>query len=135
MTPVFELGVDDSGNPKEYMPGNAAGLNIAITRYDTYKDKMEDVFGSTDLAMLTRQSQPFDVIEKWSKPDTTDERYIYQGCWFTSLGRAIRSDDNRIVSVNATLVYTKKMKVTGSGKGIEAVNNFFNKVNKSIGIS
>ena len=46
-------------------------------------------------------------------PFISDERYVYQKCWFSNLGRTIRSDDNRIVNVNATLMYTKKLKVTG----------------------
>ena len=38
---------------------------------------------------------------------------MYRGCWFTSLGRTLSSDDNRIVNVNATLVYTQKISAQG----------------------
>ena len=120
VTPIFEVGVDNSGNPVECMPGNVTGLNIAVNRFDIYKTRMEQVFGTPDLVMLTRQSEPFDVHEIWKSPGTSgvDERFIYVGCWFTSLGRTIRSDDNRIVNVTASLIYTKKIKSTGIVGGI-----------------
>jgi hypothetical protein len=136
VTPIFEVGVDGSGNPVEYMPGNATGLNISINRYDLYTLRMEEAFGTPDLTMLTRQNEPFDVFEVWQVPDITalelalenagieagtikpKERFVYRGCWFTSLGRTIRADDNRIVNVNATLVYTQKLKVTGLASSI-----------------
>jgi hypothetical protein len=135
LTPIYEVGVDDSGNPEEYMPGNATGLTININRYDIYTKRMEEVFGTPDLIMLTRQTEPFDLFEVWDIPSaigvipivssvpeiasvtpvisTTKERYIYRGCWFTSLGRTLSSDDSRIVNVNATVVYTKKLKGQG----------------------
>jgi len=118
VTGIYEIGTDNSGNPVEYMPGNATGLTISISRYDMYTKRMEEAFGTKDLVMLTRQSEPFDVHEVWKTVDGKDERFIYTGCWFTSLGRTIRSDDNRIINVNATLVYTKKIKATGIVGGV-----------------
>ena len=35
------------------------------------------------------------------------EKNWYSGCWFTSLGRTLSATGDRIVNVNATLVYTK----------------------------
>lgn len=158
-TPVFEVGTDGSGNPVETVPGNANGLTVTITRFDAYVRRMEEAFGTRDLVMLTRQNQPFDVMEVWKIPNISDgynrlvnnggftpaasaqsvensifgdlnvavkfandapspftgeERFIYRGCWFTSLGRTLRADDNRIVNVNAVIAYTLKQKVTGS---------------------
>lgn len=130
VTPIFEVDVDDSGNPIENMPGNISGLQIAISRFDTYKIRMEQAFNTPDLTMLTRQNQPFDVVEVWKLPEdnilsygipsiqqqspfVNEERFLYNGCWFSNLGRTLRSDDNRIVNVNATLIYTKKVKLTG----------------------
>lgn len=122
VTPIYEVGADDSGNPVENMPGNITGLSISISRFDTYLLRMEQAFGTSDLVMLTRQNQPFEIFEDWVGPNTTinninladfRERFVYTGCWFTSLGRTLRSDDNRIVNVNATLMYVKKLKVTG----------------------
>lgn len=114
ITPIYEVSEDDSGNPVENAPGNVTGLTIAVGRFDSYKRRMEEAFGTPDLIMLTRQSQPFEVMEVWASPHAQeDERYIYQKCWFSNLGRTLRSDDNRIVNVSATLVYTKKLKVGG----------------------
>lgn len=126
ITPIFEVGSDDSGNPAELAPGNIQGQQIAVSRFDTYKDRMEMAFGTPDLMMLTRQTEPFDVIERWvvpndqlaaANPNVTpfidEERFLYQSCWFSNLGRTLRSDDNRLVNVSATLVYTKRLKLTG----------------------
>jgi len=115
VTPIFEVDIDTSGAPVEYMPGNVTGLTITVQRYDTYISRMEQAFGTPDLFMLSRQSQPFSVLEAWSNPDPTQqkERFMYAGCWFTSLGRTLRSDGDRLVNVNATLVYTSKLPMSG----------------------
>lgn len=113
-TPIYEVDISDSGNPVEVMPGNVTGQTISIARYDTYPIRMEQAFGTPDIIMLSRQSEPFVVHEVWEIPASTDQdRFIYEGCWFNDLGRTIRSDDNRIVNANATLTYTKKLKLSG----------------------
>jgi len=124
ITPIFELDISGSGNPVECMPGNIGGLTMAVNRYDIYTKRMEETFGTPDLVMLTRQSEPFVITEIWNIPGTTDqERYLYNGCWFSSIGRNLRSDDTRIVNVNASIMYTTKQKVTGIfGKAIEAIS-------------
>jgi hypothetical protein len=164
-TPVFEVGTDNSGNPTEIVPGNVSGLSVSINRFDAYVHRMEEAFGTPDLVMLTRQNQPFDIIEVWKIPNLSggynnlirsgaftpsgaattvksdiygdipvgvqassdlptpfvdEERFVYSGCWFTSIGRTLRSDDNRIVNVNATIMYTKKLKIAGFAGRIAA---------------
>lgn len=119
ITPIYEVGIDVSGIPVEYMPGNMTGLIISVQRYDTYPIRMEQAFGTPELAMLSRQSEPFSIIESWTIPGSDKkEQFVYDGCWFSSLGRTLRSDDNRIINVNASLVYTKKLKVTGITSGL-----------------
>lgn len=139
VTPVFEVGTDDSGNPVENIPGNATGLTVSISRYDLYATRLEEAFGTPDIVMLTRQTDPFEMVERWALPSddareardlisnlqqggvtvtppsifTDEERFLYRGCWFTNIGRTIRSDDNRIINVNATIMYTRKLKITG----------------------
>lgn len=115
VTPIFELDIDNSGDPVECMPGNMSGMTVSINRYDIYTQRMEEAFGTTDLTMLSRQGQPFEVFEIWVSPGNSEEvdRFIYSGCWFTSLGRQLRSDDTRLVNVNASLIYTKKLRVSG----------------------
>lgn len=41
------------------------------------------------------------------KYEVSVEKFWYSGCWFTSLGRVLQSQGDRIVLVNATLVFTK----------------------------
>ena len=119
VTPIFEISRDTSGAPVEYMPGNLSAQSVTIARYDTYQARLEEAFGTPDLTMLSRQSEPFSVIEVWANPDPSqsEERFMYDGCWFTSLGRTLSSNDTRVVNVNATLVYTKKMKLAGFAAG------------------
>jgi len=109
--PIYELNAETSGLPYENIPGNVTGLTISVTRFDLWTAKMEEAFGTVDLTMLSNQQAPFTIQEKWSKPDGSTETYAYTGCWFTSLGRNLRSDDNRLVQVSATLVYLSKNKV------------------------
>ena len=122
ITPIFEVGVDGSGNPIENMPGNITGLQVSINRFDTYKERMETAFGTPDLTMLTRQNQPFVVKEVWLLSNGSKERYVYDGCWFSSIGRSLRSDDARTVNVNATIIYTKKIPVLEAAFGSTLVN-------------
>lgn len=105
VNPIYELNVETSGLPLENIPGNVKGLQISVNRYDLWVKRMEEAFGTTDLTMLSNQQSPFTVQEVWTKPDNTQEVWEYTGCWFTNLGRSFRSDDNRIVNVNASLVY------------------------------
>jgi len=107
---AFHIGVQ-SGNPVEKVPGNVAGMTIAVQRYDIYKQRMEEAFGTVDLTMLSSQLSPFSVEETWLYPDgNTIERIIYGGCWFSNIGRNYRSDGDRIINVNATLEYVKRTK-------------------------
>lgn len=111
VNPVYELNVETSGLPFENIPGNVKGLTVSINRFDVWTARMEEVFGSVDLVMLSNQQSPFTVVEEWTKPDLTKESWEYTGCWFTQIGRNLRSDDNRIVQVNASLIYVYKRKV------------------------
>lgn len=98
-----------AGEPYEKVPGNISGMEIAVQRYDIYRSQMEVAFGTDDLAMLSRQTDPFSVRERWVSPDgANDYSSIYDGCWFSDLGRTHDSKGDRIVNVSATLQYTRK---------------------------
>jgi hypothetical protein len=119
ITPVYQIATDfqgvRSGDPVEKVPGNVTGQTIGVQRYDIYKGRMETAMGTSDLMMLSSQVDPFDVIEKWQFPQTTGrpeggvEYITYKGCWFSNIGRNFRSDGDRIVNVNASLEYTKRI--------------------------
>ena len=122
--PVYEIGSFTGpfggvfGAPYEMVPGNISGMQIRVQRYDLFSEQMEAAFGTTSLDMLSNDpGDPnvtglFTLRERWVSPRAS-ERYAiqYEGCWFTNIGRQISATDNRIINVNATLVYTAKTRV------------------------
>jgi hypothetical protein len=113
ITPVYEINSESSGLPLENIPGNVQNLTIAVQRYDIWPVRMEQAFGTVDLTMLSNQQTPFSVQEIWTSPSGSLEIWQYEGCWFENVGRAFRSDDTRIINVNATLRYVYRTKVQG----------------------
>ena len=123
---IYEVNSAGCGNVFEQVPGIMTGLTINIVRFDLYNKKMEQVWGPDfDITMLCDQINPIRVNEKWSNADGTMEIWTYMGCWFSSLGRAHSAVGDRITRVNATLVYTKKYKVSAIKAEItDAVEGF-----------
>ena len=113
INPIYELNSETSGLILEKVPGNIQGLTIEVQRYDIWPTRMEEAFGTIDLTMLSNQQAPFAVQERWTSPTGTLEVWQYEGCWFSKIGRAFRSDDTRIVNVNATLEYVFRTRVQG----------------------
>lgn len=110
ITPTYELCSDTSGTVTENVPGNVTGLTIQVARYDLFKLKMEEVWGTSKaLWMLSNQLNPLQIEEKWRHPDGTVEKFMFNGCWFSQLGRNMQAEGNRIVLVNATLAYVNVM--------------------------
>lgn len=114
ITPTYELDSKTSGKVFENVPGNESGLTIQVARYDLFKSKMEQVWGSIGTAgflqMIGDQINSFEVKEKWAVPSgqvITYEFLQYTGCWFSQLGRNLSAQGDRIVMVNATLNYVK----------------------------
>lgn len=109
VTPLYELNSVTDGGVHENVPGVASGLTIRVDRYDLFAKKMEQAWGiNFDIQMLTDQTNPLEVQEKWFNPDGSIELYVYTGVWFTSLGRTLSVQGDRIVSVNATLQYVRQ---------------------------
>ena len=112
VTPSFELNSATSGEVYENIPGNIGGLTVTVNRYDLYTAKMEQVWGANfDINMLTDQTSPLSIQERWQNPDGTFEVYVYTDCWFSSLGRNHSAQGDRITKVNASMVYAKKRRV------------------------
>jgi hypothetical protein len=107
---VYELNAANSGVVMEQVPGNLGGLTITVTRYDLFKSRMESIWGF-DMTMLTDQVNPIEIREKMKHPDGTTEVDVYTGCWFTSLGRNLGAQGDRLIMVNAALVYTNKKRI------------------------
>jgi len=108
ITPAYELRSETSGEVTENVPGNITGLTIQVSRYDLFTSKMEEVWGTSKaLWMLSSQLIPLTVEEKWRNPNNVVEKFVYEGCWFSQLGRNMQAQGDRIVLVNATLAYVK----------------------------
>jgi len=108
---VYEINVATKGGVYETIPGNVSGLNISIVRFDLYKTKMEQAWGSGfDIHMLSDQHTPITINEHWKNPDGTEEIWTYTGCWFTNIGRSHSAVGDRITRVSASLAYTRKYK-------------------------
>lgn len=111
VTPCHEINLAGDGNPVEKVPGATTGTTIQVTRYDLYKSRMEAAFGTIDFNMISDQHDPLQLREVWRHPDVTQECWLYVGCWFSNIGRNYSAVDNRLVLVNATLEYTRKMRI------------------------
>lgn len=111
ITPVYELNPITSGEPVDNVPGNIEGLNITVSRVDLYNKKMEEAFGTSDLSMLSKQNDPFEIMEQWTNPDGTSERYSYEGCWFSKISRRNEVGGDRRVVAEGTLVYLRRVKI------------------------
>lgn len=109
VTPTYELNSATSGEVFENVPGNIGGLTIGVNRYDLFTLKMEEVWGANfNIQMLTDQTNPLIITEKWLVPNGSPEIWTYTGCWFTSLGRNHSAQGDRITKVNASLMYVRK---------------------------
>jgi hypothetical protein len=113
ITPVYELNSATSGEVVENVPGNIGGLTITVNRLDLFISKMEQAWGPNfNILMLTDQTTPLEIIERWDNPDGSSETWRYSGCWFSSLGRTHSASGDRIVKVNASLMYVRKDRIT-----------------------
>jgi hypothetical protein len=111
--PLYEINVANSGNVAENIPGIIGGLIINVLRYDLFSERMEQAWGPNfNITMLTDQTNPLVINERFQNPNGIVEMWSYLGCWFTSLGRTHSANGDRIVKVNATLTYSKKYKVS-----------------------
>lgn len=168
----YEVEPNAVGMPTELVPQIVDRREIRIARYDTYPEIMEEVFGSSELVVLSDQFRPFSVRETWIGPGinplggagsalggisslagslgltatqnaanaaqaslgnaigaaatskvgsaivsvlgalTADTRvYEYTGCWFSDIGRSIDAKGDRVISVDATLVFLGRRRV------------------------
>ena len=110
---AYEINGASDGGIAEVIPGNMTNLTIAVTRFDLYASKMEEVWGPDfNIYMLNDQRNPLTIKEKWTNPDGSEESWLYTGCWFTSLGRSHSAQGDRITRVTASLAYTRKYKAS-----------------------
>lgn len=117
-TAVFELGAGQTvgtndvpalaGEPYEIVPGNIGGTTVTVRRYEIYRKRMKDAFGTDDLTMLTNQKKPIIVREFTKAPDESLSfaNNLY-GFYFTDLGVDLPAAGDRIRKINATGMFTR----------------------------
>lgn len=108
---VYDVDRYGNGEVADVVPQNLTQRQIRVARYDLYTKLMEQVFGD-ELVTLADQDSPFTLRTVWAEPgpifNSRRRIYEYTGCWFQDLGRNASADDNRIVNVDATLVWTRR---------------------------
>jgi len=132
--PVYEINAATLGDMLERVPMNITGTTISVNRVDLYNNRMEQAWGPVfDINMLTDQANPFVIKERWQNPQQElsspfdlsgfvgglvgsalsptvtgeDLTIVYSGCYFTSLGRNLAADGDRVVRVNASIDYVR----------------------------
>jgi len=64
----FEVERGSHGMPVDLVPQAVENRELRVDRYDTYPEIMEEVFGTSELAVLADQYQPFTIREMWRGP-------------------------------------------------------------------
>lgn len=113
----WEINIGARGAaPSDIVPQNVTERSLRINRYDLFTRNMEEVFNRTgEIATLSDQFRPFTLRTIWQSPVgiVLGGRRVYQytGCWFRSIGRTARADDNRIINVDAELIYQDRVRL------------------------
>lgn len=114
---AFEVDAGSQGHgPVDMIPQTVSRRTLQIQRYDLFQRPMEEAFGTGfEYVSLADQSQPFSLRTAWRSPVGAvlggRRVYEYTGCYFTRIGRVARSDDNRIVNVDAEIIYATRKRV------------------------
>lgn len=110
ITAVYQFEPERTGEIVENVPGNVTGTTIQVSRYDLFRTRMEQAWGTTFQIgdMLSSQVNPLEIQERWSQPDGIATVWAYDGCWFSSLGRNPSVQGDRLIMVSATLNYVKR---------------------------
>ena len=106
--------------PADLVPQNVTTRTLQVTRYDLFVRNMEEVFDTSgEIVSLSDQFRPFSLRTIWQSPVGIvlggRRIYEYSGCWFSSIGRNVSVDDNRVVSVDAQITYQYRRRVAYDG--------------------
>lgn len=90
--------------------------SIRLSRYDLYLTLMEEAVGSRELITLCDQSRGITLRETWRGPAGLFRggvrAYEYYDCYFEDLGRQMDAKGDRVVSVDATLGFRDRRRVS-----------------------
>lgn len=108
MTPIYEISDRTSGRRVDVVPGNVETLTVDVNRYDLFERRLHEAFGfPANANHLADHTDPFEVQELWTLPDGLITGTIYQGCWFSSVGREYTATGDRVIMANATMEVTE----------------------------
>ena len=104
-----EIDPNNHGEPRDLVPQEMTEQTLSIARFDLYSKPMEEALGSQRIVMLKDQFRGFRLREVWRAPfsflNATGQLFEYAPCFFTRLGRQQESTGDRVVRVNAQLVW------------------------------
>lgn len=105
----YEIEAGAVGHPVDVW-GETLEQEVTLSRFDLWFAPIEAVFGTRELETLCDQHAGVTLRKRWRGPAGVLSGGVYAveltGCWFQSLGRQLRADDDRSVRVNATLAVT-----------------------------
>lgn len=115
---IFEVEANARGyGPADILPGNQTARTLSISRYDLWQRPIEEAFGTGfEYVNLADQARPFVLRTIWRSPVNPllggRRVYEYTGCYFRSFGRTAAATDNRVVNVQAEIVYVQRKRVS-----------------------
>lgn len=112
----FEVDLDAHGEPADQVPQALSQRSFEIARYDLYTEVMEEVFGTREFEILTDQAVGIKLREVWRAPTgflgSQGRQYEFLVCHFERLGRAVDTVGDRVVSVDASLRWLRRRRVS-----------------------
>lgn len=66
----FDVDASANGMPIDLVPQAVDTREVRLSRYDLYLSLLEEVFGTTELVVLSDQVRPFSIREVWRGPST-----------------------------------------------------------------
>lgn len=111
----FEIDVNAHGEPADVIPQELNERTLSVSMWDLYSRVAEAAFTDFEIEMLTDQASGLKVREVWRAPtgilNSSGAHYEYRNCYFTRLGRTVSATDDRVVKVNAEMIWTNKRKI------------------------
>lgn len=110
-----EVNVNAHGEFVDIVPGLMSTQTISIAIYDLYERVMEEALGTREIVVLTDQRTGLKLREVWRAPTgilgSDQRRYSYGPLFFSRLGRRVATTDDRVVRVNAELVWLDRERI------------------------
>jgi len=111
----WEIDVNAHGEPADMITQDLGERTFSIDRWDLNVRIMEEIFGTAELQMLTDQTNGFKLREIFRAPAGIlgggGRQYEYLNCKFTNLGRQQDATGDRVVRVNAELIWFGRRRV------------------------